>query len=706
MSSFGRARRKLLKCCGGKDKPTPRGRNLVPMIPMMPRIEEEPSTEWQGSGCNGNNIGVHISSHAFAANSPSEDATAVHEDDDCVLVGLFDGHGGVLAAQLGAERIYQTFTQCLRESKSDVGRALRQSLIELDNFYLELVNRHRYGGDSRVYLQYLGAGSCAVLLHLDKSDGSYHVANLGDSRIVLGKQCPYMNSLTEAVALTVDHSCKTDSERYLVRSEHPNDSNIIKERWDEVEFAWLLKGRAQFTRSIGDVIFKDPHHTEFYNTCVGEDQAHRRLLPVPDPKHPYISNRADSTLRRAVQGDYFLIMACDGLWDEMSNDMAVTVVDSLVAEHGRNANIAKLLIKFALERVVRRLAHEEPELEINALADLEALPPGAEGRRGLHDDISVIVIFFEQTNLQPPSVPTLGSAPWSNVSGGNDYTPRDTGLSIDTSRGTDTSRIELLDSSRSYTDSARGMLPEELATPRTARPETQSREWFGPALRTEAPWVDVRKANNKASSKSVKRANDGSQTARRQTLLNEWAVLSGLKVEVLEQAFNAISPKANRVGLVEDNEGGHVVQGDDQELGNEVLMNLIREAQKQPVERVEVITENQEYVKGDIKRLHAELCQLQIKYVNAGKKGSNAKEELKERMRVVELKLEMAREQLSDSGSSMEELELEEEDEEEEDEEQGAPLEDTTSAHGFVDPFVDPQGLPVEFEFNDLAGDH
>lgn len=61
--------------------------------------------------------------------------------------------------------------------------------FELDARYLEVVDAHRQGSDSRMYCQHLGAGSCALMLYLDKTNGTYHVANLGDSRMVLAKNC-------------------------------------------------------------------------------------------------------------------------------------------------------------------------------------------------------------------------------------------------------------------------------------------------------------------------------------------------------------------------------------------------------------------------------------------------------------------------------------------------------------------------------------
>lgn len=141
--------------------------------------------------------------------------------------------------------------------------------------------------------------------------------------------------------------------------------------------------------------------------------------------------------------------------------------------------------------------------------------------------------------------------------------------------GCDTARPLLPDGSANY---------ELLTTPGSSRSDVsrESEEWWGPALTTKAPTVEVRKANDRGLASNVAR-NSGSQTARRQALLSEWSVLSGVEVEVLEKAFDAISPKVSRPptpGQAED----EMDDADDQELGNELLDNLIRAASQMPME--------------------------------------------------------------------------------------------------------------------------
>ena len=43
------------------------------------------------------------------------------------------------------------------------------------------------------------------------------------------------------------------------------------------------------------------------------------MLPLPSPGRTYISNIAEVTVRAIQPGDAFVIVACDGLWDELSN---------------------------------------------------------------------------------------------------------------------------------------------------------------------------------------------------------------------------------------------------------------------------------------------------------------------------------------------------------------------------------------------------
>lgn len=335
-------------------------------------------------------VTTHYAFHA--ANDPIEDTYLIKADEEHELeyVSVFDGHGGYVVSQYCREECYNKFQKYLRAMK-DIGKSLAHSFLEMDASWLKIVKNHMAQKHASTWNE-VTAGSCAVAAVFDKKNQQLIVANLGDSRAVVGSICSD-SQILEAVEMSKDHSATTDTERLRVRTEHAQDPHVIKEQWDEIveEYAWFLKNRARFTRSIGDSCMKDVECARYYNDRVPDGLA--KMLPLP--KKPYVSNKAEVRIRRVARGDQFVIVACDGLWDEMSSDQAVHTVRMLIDRHGPKANISQLLIDFALCKIVRRLRAEEPDLDLNSVEDLKAIPAGGYGRRGLHDDITVIIMIYD-----------------------------------------------------------------------------------------------------------------------------------------------------------------------------------------------------------------------------------------------------------------------------------------------------------------------
>lgn len=341
-------------------------------------------------------IRLKLSTFQYAANDPCEDTLVVQHDEAGLYVGIFDGHGGDPVSQRARREAHPLFKALLAENGGDVERALYDSYLELDARHVDAVKELMAKCDERTWKQ-LGSGSCAIVAHLNKGSNVLTVSNLGDSRCVLGTVRTDSGFL-EAVEMSIDHSATTDKERLRIRQEHPNDPTCISERWDEYveEYAWFVKNRARFTRSIGDSCMKDPEIADFYNRNIPRGPP--KMLPLPTSR-PYISTQAETKQRKITQGDQFLIMACDGLWDEVSSDQAVAIVEKILLEHEPSANIAEKLVQFALVKILRRLQVEEPELNLQDVEHLISIPPGGEGRRGLHDDITVSILIFEQGSL-------------------------------------------------------------------------------------------------------------------------------------------------------------------------------------------------------------------------------------------------------------------------------------------------------------------
>jgi len=330
-----------------------------------------------------------------------------------VYAGVFDGHGGAAVSKYAEANCFDKFLKYLK-AMHDPGKALAHSFLETDASWLKIVKTHMASKHRDTWNE-VTVGSCAVAAVFDKERQTLYVANLGDSRCVVGSVCSDSRIL-EAVEMSKDHSATTDSERLRIRTEHAADPHVIKEQWDEIveEYAWFLKNRARFTRSLGDSCMKDVECARFYNERVPDGLA--KMLPLP--KKPYVSNKAEVRMRRLTRGDQFVIVACDGLWDEMSSDQAVHTTRMLIDTHGPKANIAQYLIDFCLVKIVRRLRAEEPDLELNSIEDLKAIPPGGYGRRGLHDDITIIVLVYDTAqNLAGGSSGSVGKGVLPKVAG-------------------------------------------------------------------------------------------------------------------------------------------------------------------------------------------------------------------------------------------------------------------------------------------------
>jgi len=145
---------------------------------------------------------------------------------------------------------------------------------------------------------------------------------------------------------------------------------------------------------------KDKGAATLYNTYTS-----RKIMPRPGVRAkgesaktlPYIVNVPDYT-EHSDMGDGFLIVACDGVWDEMSSEEAVNIVARLILENSCNDNdVAELFIEEVLKKAVTRCRESYDEEEDLTLDELKSRPTGKaewSSRSHLHDDITVIILHF------------------------------------------------------------------------------------------------------------------------------------------------------------------------------------------------------------------------------------------------------------------------------------------------------------------------
>lgn len=209
-------------------------------------------------------------------------------------------------------------------------------------------------------------GSCCLLGAI--SGDTLFVANLGDSRAVLGRRV-VGGTVAVAERLSTDHNVASEEVRMEVTSQNPDDGQIVV----HTRGAWRVKGIIQVSRSIGDVYLKKQEYSM--------DPLFRQIGPVIALKRPALSAEPQIQVRKLKPTDLFLIFASDGLWEHLSDDDAVQIVFK-----NPRTGIANRLVRAALKEATKKR-------EVS-LHDLKTIEKGV--RRHFHDDISVVVVYLDR----------------------------------------------------------------------------------------------------------------------------------------------------------------------------------------------------------------------------------------------------------------------------------------------------------------------
>ncbi|KAL4167299.1 hypothetical protein KRP22_012785 [Phytophthora ramorum] len=323
----------------------------------------------------------------YQANNPSEDRSLniVKASDEGVQINaVFDGHGGSRAvehlqtslcqhilAEVTSKNSSDEIATIVKSAFARCDEQLKQSLMVLPP-------------SVRMSKGYCNAGSCAVIALFINS--VLYVANVGDCAAVLGKVSKETQGL-KAVEVSVDHSCNNPHEAKLV-VERSHDRNAIRmSKDDQATGAGIIgvkrvAGSLAMTRAFGDFYLKCPE-----------------LSSAPfKSKVPYITSEPSITTVYMDGSEKYVILASDGLWDVMTPQEAVHIVDKFDPEQSLFFSTASVaLIHAALEKIAHRdglMMHE-----------LMSMPHGPVRRR-FHDDITCTVVYINHQNESQSTVAT------------------------------------------------------------------------------------------------------------------------------------------------------------------------------------------------------------------------------------------------------------------------------------------------------------
>ncbi|UYV80405.1 PDP1 [Cordylochernes scorpioides] len=402
------------------------------------------------------------------SNNPIEDRIAIGQCHHTTgtIFGIFDGHGGTNCVDVISSRLLEYMALSLLpkkllkdilENSEDKITSLIDYLYETDlltsmqkeahhkslrQYALKLLNSDSYKEDffmnhalSESFLRMdndlsrevreqvvydqraiMGAvsGACSCVAHIDGSH--VHIATLGDCKVVLGA----LNDENKWVckSLTQEHNSDNLEEYKRVLSEHPQSEANKVIRNDR-----LLGQLAPF-RAFGDFMYKWDMDTQ-----------HKYLVPhfgyVVSPSQyltpPYLTASPEIIHYRLTPRDKFLVLATDGLWDEMlphkvvkfvgehmngnqtldllrlpKRNMSLKDIDHIL--HTRQVGLTtKPLDKNAATHLIRNaLGRTEYGIEHSRLSTMLTLPD--EIVRNFRDDISIIVIYLDSDFLRdaPP----------------------------------------------------------------------------------------------------------------------------------------------------------------------------------------------------------------------------------------------------------------------------------------------------------------
>lgn len=185
---------------------------------------------------------------------------------DMGFFAVYDGHGGKQAAEFAAQCLHENLLSALKgDQAGNVTNGLVSAFMATDD-------QMRERG-----ILYAGCTAVAAVVTGSGDNRRLYTANVGDARAVLCRN-------GQAVRLSYDHK--------------GNDETEAKRVIDAGGFmaGGRVNGILAVTRSLGDIAMKD--------YVLG---------------HPY-------TTETALQPtDQFMILACDGLWDVVSDQAAVNM---------------------------------------------------------------------------------------------------------------------------------------------------------------------------------------------------------------------------------------------------------------------------------------------------------------------------------------------------------------------------------------------
>ncbi|KAI7904261.1 phosphatase 2C-like domain-containing protein [Cokeromyces recurvatus] len=267
----------------------------------MGQTLSEPITEKKSSQGNDKRV-MYGSSCMQGWRTNMEDAHTIitsYANTGASFFAVFDGHGGDAVAKYCGTELYKKIMNNAAFDKGRYRDAIRSGYYGIDEDLKKVDNR--FDNDT---------SGCTALVTLLTKNNVLYVSNAGDSRAIISTR----NG--KAIPLTQDHKPKL-----------PKEEQRIRKAGGFVENG-RVNGSLALSRAIGDFVFKS-------NTQITPDQ--QAVTAEPDIIEHLLTDQ-----------DEFVVMACDGIWDCLSNQQVVDFIRCKLCEHKLLDTICEELIDYCL----------------------------------------------------------------------------------------------------------------------------------------------------------------------------------------------------------------------------------------------------------------------------------------------------------------------------------------------------------------------
>lgn len=267
--------------------------------------------------------------------------------DKCSFYGVYDGHCGPTIAKYSSENIlpeilkHNSVVEMMNSDKevdpNVISKAMIENFVVLDD-HMRTIPPWKNGEDH--------SGTTAICAFITPTE--IICANCGDSRAVFSNK-------GELRMCTVDHKPYNEVERERIEKA---GGSVMMQR---------VNGSLAVSRALGDYEYK----------CTDDmPSVAQQVSPEPET---YIVKRDES--------DEFLIIACDGIWDVMTNQESIDFVsnqlqiyenkseicDNLIEEcfnRGSRDNMSVVLVTFPGAPKINEEARAKAEQEKQRIADI------------------------------------------------------------------------------------------------------------------------------------------------------------------------------------------------------------------------------------------------------------------------------------------------------------------------------------------------